>query len=71
MNVCVGIGEAGVDSGDRVEVGVPAAAAVDFAGPFAVGVVACVESVAVVVSLGGKGGGGVAQGLVVRQTGQR
>ncbi|MFJ2590455.1 hypothetical protein [Streptomyces sp. NPDC087538] len=62
MNVCVGVGEAGLDSGDEVEVGVPAARAVDFADSFAVGVVAAVERLAVVGALGGEGGGGVGEG---------
>ncbi|GAA1317443.1 hypothetical protein GCM10009647_047280 [Streptomyces sanglieri] len=47
-----------MDSGDEVEVGVPAAGPVDFASSFAVGVVAAVERLAVVGALGGEGGGG-------------
>ncbi|RPK55951.1 hypothetical protein EES42_41435 [Streptomyces sp. ADI95-17] len=44
-----------MEPGNEVEV-------VDFAGSFAVGVVAVVEGLAVVVSLGGEGGRGVAYG---------
>ncbi|MFF0629801.1 hypothetical protein [Streptomyces sp. NPDC004296] len=54
VEVGVAVGYAGVEVGEGAEVGVPAAAAVDFGGGFAVG-----EAVAVVFAfVGGELGGG-------------
>ncbi|WJY43216.1 hypothetical protein QT196_38815 (plasmid) [Streptomyces sp. P9-2B-2] len=56
--VGVGVGEAGVEGGQPSEVGVPAAAAVDFSVFLAVRVVSAVDLVAVAGAFGFEFGGG-------------
>lgn len=61
-----------MEGGEPSEVGVPAAAAVDFSGLLAVRVVSAVDLIAVAGAFGFEfGGGSAGGGLVVRQTGQR